>query len=158
MPTHNQYFRDQNKQLNSQAMVLAGPVLQVEISVEATLAEYLTAHNQPVPQPIGGWALIDTGATRTAIDQSVVKHLNLSPIDQVVLSTAHGQREAGVYACRMKLVSTALPEITASRATEVDLAGQSVADKTIIALIGRDLLSNCVFVYNGTNGHFSISF
>jgi predicted aspartyl protease len=111
-----------------------------------------------IPQPITGWALIDTGETRTAIDQSVVKHLGMSPVDSVVLTTAGGKRDAGVYACRMKFASVALPEITASRATEVDLAGQSVGDKTIIALVGRDILSNCVFVHNGTNGHFSISF
>jgi predicted aspartyl protease len=158
MPTHNQFFYDQNKQLSPQVMVMAGAVLQVEILIEATLAEHLITQNQVVPPPIGGWALIDTGATRTAIDKSVVKHLGISPIDRVTLSTAHGKREAGVYACRMKFTSPVLPEVTASRATEVDLAGQSVGDKTIIALIGRDLLSSCVFVYNGTTGHFSISF
>ena len=45
-----------------------GPVLQVEISLAAALVKHLTDQGQPVPQPVAGWALIDTGATAAAVD------------------------------------------------------------------------------------------
>ena len=64
---------------------------------------------------------------------------------------------AGVYACILRFASGAIPDVEAARATAVDLAGQDLAGKPIIALIGRDVLARCVFVYNGAMGSFSLS-
>ena len=157
MPTHNQWYYDQNNRPAPTGLVESGPVLHVEISVAAPLADQLTQQGQSIPAAAAGQALIDTGATATAIDESVVTKLGLSPIDTVQLSTAHGEREAGVYACRIRFASQSLPEIDASRATGVNLAGQAVDGTSIIALIGRDVLRECLFVYNGPMGHFSLS-
>ena len=38
----------------------------------------------------------------------------------------------------------------------VDLSGQEVEGKPIIALIGREVLGRTLFVYNGRGGFFSI--
>ena len=157
MPTHNHNYYDQNKEPAPLGLVEGGPVLQVEISVATELAEHLTRQRQSVPKPVSGWALVDTGATRTAIDERAVEQLALNSIDTVTLATASGSREAGVYACVLHFASGAIPNITAARATGVDLAGQDLDGKPIIALIGRDVLVRCVFVYNGTMGQFSLS-
>ena len=131
--------------------------MQVEISVAAALAEYLTQQGTTLPKPVIGWALVDTGATNTAIDEGVATQLGLAPNDVVTLATADGERHAGVYACRIRFASPSIPDIDASRATGVNLAGQDLDGKPIIALVGRDVLSRCVLVYNGTLGQFSIS-
>ena len=87
------------------------------------MAEHLTRQGQPVPKPVSGWALIDTGATHTAIDESAVEQLALNSIDTVTLATASGSRDAGVYACVLHFASGAIPNVSAGRATGVDLAG-----------------------------------
>lgn len=157
MPTHNHRYHDKNNNPAPAGLVTGGPLLQVEISVATELAEHLTSQGKPVPKPVSGWALIDTGATRTAIDETVVRELALNSIDTVTLATASGSREAGVYACVLHFASGAIPNVSASRATGVDLAGQDLDGKPLIALIGRDVLSGAVFIYNGLLGQFSLS-
>lgn len=39
----------------------------------------------------------------------------------------------------------------------VDLTGQVIGDHQLIALIGRDVLSRCLFVYNGQIGLFTLA-
>jgi len=46
-----------------------GPVLQVVVSVTKEHAEKLAKQAQPVPEAVAGFALIDTGASITAVDE-----------------------------------------------------------------------------------------
>jgi hypothetical protein len=39
----------------------------------------------------------------------------------------------------------------------VDLSGQSIAGQNVIVLLGRDVLSRCVLVYNGPGGIFTLA-
>jgi len=39
----------------------------------------------------------------------------------------------------------------------VDLSGQSIAGQDVIVLLGRDVLSRCVLVYNGPGGSFTLA-
>ena len=43
------------------ALISRGPSAQVTVSVAQSVAEQLVQQGQPVPQPVSGWALIDTG-------------------------------------------------------------------------------------------------
>ena len=123
MPTHNQYFRE-NDNLSPRALAQAGPVLQADIGISQVLADHLALQGELVPNPVAGWVLIDTGATRTAIDETVVQNLNLQPVGTTQLSTAHGLRTAGLYPCHFHFVSQALPDAEITRATGVDLSGK----------------------------------
>lgn len=49
-------------------------------------------------------------------------------------------------------------ELEFSSAIGVNIQAQQVNNQPIIALLGRDILSRCLFVYNGTLGIFTISF
>lgn len=136
-----------------------GPVLDVEVDIPHALKELLMKTGKPVPSPVVGVALVDTGATLTAVDEAVMRHLGVSPIGKNLVGTANGPVEQGRYpACLV--FPTFPPEgmiLEFSGVTGVNLMGASSNKKPIIALLGRDFLSHCVLVYNGTTGHFSIS-
>ncbi|MHB1865569.1 MAG: pepsin/retropepsin-like aspartic protease family protein [Candidatus Saccharimonadales bacterium] len=51
----------------------------------------------PVPPPQAGFALIDTGAFATAVDQSIFDALGVAPIDKISTFTPHGGGESPVY-------------------------------------------------------------
>ena len=73
------------------ALIQRGPIIQVTIGVEQTIAQQLLLQGIPLPQPVPGLALIDTGATSTCIDEAVAKQLNLPVIDVVSIASATTQ-------------------------------------------------------------------
>lgn len=157
MPHHNQYFNDHTGKLNPNVLVATGPLLEGEIDIPSALVDYLTQARKRIPKPIKGWILIDTGATRTAVDERTIKKLKISSVGTTPVTTARGKKTCGLYPCKLHFTSAAIRDIEVTRATGVNLARQSVANKPIIALLGRDILSKVIFVYNGPGSHFSFS-
>ncbi|MBF0567513.1 MAG: hypothetical protein HQK95_01465 [Nitrospirae bacterium] len=103
-----------------------------------------------IPPAITGWGLIDTGATITAVDDAIIKSLGLLPIDRGKVLTPQGSAEQDIFSLR----------ITLSNLTKVNVYkvfGSTLKEQGFIALIGRDILKHCVFVYNGTTGSCSLS-
>ena len=97
MPIHNQFLLDNAGQPSPQGLIAAGPILSVEIEIHLALAAVLEKDKQPLPAPISGQALIDTGATETAIDQQVATQLKLQPVGSVQSGTAGGQKTLLLY-------------------------------------------------------------
>ena len=106
---------------------------------------------ETVPTAVEGLALVDTGASRTCVDQDAASRAGLNVIDRGSISSAsHSAHSVPVFACEIEVAS--LGKIRLPKAMGVTLANQG-----LIALIGRDALGSTVFVYNGLTGHFSIS-
>jgi predicted aspartyl protease len=111
----------------------------------------MTATSQKVPAPVTGTALIDTGASRSAIDRTVVSALNLNPVGVVKLGTAGGPSQQPLFPLRLILQQIGFTaEFEA--VTGCDLDGTD-----LIMLIGRDVLRVCLFVYDGNSGQYSLA-
>jgi hypothetical protein len=137
-------------------MALAGPLLQIEVAVPEALASYLGSQNLPIPSPQVGWALIDTGASKTCVDDRILVALGVKPTGTIETGTAGGKTTRLKYPARLSWPSGKLVMDFGS-VIGVDLRGQKVADKDIIALLGRDVLSHCLLVYNGPGAVFSVA-
>jgi predicted aspartyl protease len=137
-----------------------GPVLQVLVEVPTPLAASFRTAGTPVPQPASGLALIDTGATCSAVDDSVVQALGVQPIGVVNVGTAGGIRQQAVYSARFSFPGSNIPAMEFAQLTGVDLRGHVVPHLSIplIALIGRDILSKFVMIYNGPNASITLAF
>ena len=55
-----------------QTLVMRGPVVQVMVSVPPEIADIFAKESKPIPSPVSGLALIDTGATISCVDEEVV--------------------------------------------------------------------------------------
>jgi predicted aspartyl protease len=139
----------------SQNLQQLGPVLAVEIHVPTAYSKMLTSINMAVPNPISGLGLIDTGASVTAVDASEMKSLGVPPINVVPITgmTPGGQTQQNAYPVMVAFPGTGLPPFEFSTVLGSKLHGQ-----TIVALIGRDLLSQMLFFYNGQTGSISLAF
>lgn len=124
-----------------------GPVVQVSITVAESVAKTLAQQGQPLPAPKTGWALIDTGASVTCIDDQIAKDLGLPAIDVVpVASASHAQTQQNVYPVQITLSAFGFA-LQAPRAI-----GAALAAHGVISLIGRDVLQLCTLFYNGPAG------
>ena len=138
-----------------------GPVLPCFIGVSRERGDALVAAGMRVPEIVPVQGLIDTGASCTCVDPSVFETLGMSPTGKVPVytpSTTEGTpHEANQYDISIRipgfrdhdppLIYLALPVI------EANLSHQGYD-----ALIGRDILNACLFVYDARSGFFTLAF
>jgi hypothetical protein len=135
-----------------------GPVFDVWISVSTLRDAALKAANKPVPAPVLVKALIDTGASHTTIDLSLVNQLGLSPggIVQVITPTTgpipcdQFTYDVGIY---VPLPNGAVWPIPLWIVSAAELLHQGFS-----VLYGRDLLTQSTLYYDGANGMFTLTF
>ncbi len=160
MPTLNvQYGGEQQNPDGSKvplppsvALLIKGPVIQVVVSVAQSIAGQLVQQGKPLPEPISGSALVDTGATSTCIDDEIAKKLGLPVIDVVKMASAtDSASDRNVYPVHIGFVGTPI-EADAGRVLGATLQAQG-----LILLIGRDVLQSFNLFYNGVMGQITLS-
>lgn len=156
MPLHNQFLLGPDGRPNQEMLLRAGPLLAVEVTIPTALEEYLKATGSLVPDLIAGWALIDTGASRSGVHETTITALGVNPIGVATVSTAGGQRQQRLYPARFRFPD-ARWNFEFSSTIGLDLSGQTVGGRDIIVLLGRDVLSRTLLVYNGPGGFFSLA-
>lgn len=145
------------------SLQLVGAFTPVEVHVPTALAANLSAAGQPIPPPITGLALIDTGATFTGLDNQVAQSLRLNPINVVKLGTADGVVQANAYTARLEFPTLGI-DADPWQTVGVDLGGQTIQTdanrppQDVIALVGRDYLQHCLLIWNGPNGSWTIAY
>jgi len=131
------------------ALAMRGPIVQVTVSIEQNAAKALLNQGKTVPSK-AGLALIDTGASNTCIDEQAAQELGLPVIDVGSMQSAtHDKHPCNVYP-----VQIVTPVVTLNSARTL---GANLAAQGLLILIGRDVLSQCTFFYNGPVGEFTLS-
>lgn len=126
-----------------------GPIIPVEVNMPAALEEYCIRQNVPVPAAQSGYALIDTGASISGIHEPILQSLSVVPIDSIPLATPSAQDgRAFVYPTRVSFPGINVRGYAMSRVVGNALNWETSDGKRIIMLLGRDLLSQFLFVYN----------
>jgi predicted aspartyl protease len=135
-----------------------GAIITVLLHASAPRQTVLRAAGQQVPPPVVGRGLIDTGASATAIDPTVVQALGLVPTGTasiVTPSTGLTPHVCNQYDISL-LVLMAQQFHVASLI--IPVFESQLLNQGIHALIGRDVLAGCMFVYNGKASTLSIAF
>jgi hypothetical protein len=128
-----------------------GPYVDVELRVPPALAASLAAAGKPVPAPINGPALLDTGASVSCVDKSVPPKLGLNPVGTTILQGAKGGGPSSLFPMRLE-IQVMKWTIDYSNMVEADLAALGY-----LAIIGRDVLRLAQFVYHGHVGEYTLS-
>lgn len=132
------------------ALQVRGPVAQVSVTIEQNAGKALASLGKPIPTPQSGFALIDTGASNTCIDEQAAQKLGLPVIDvRFVQSATHEKVGCNIYPV---LITTPIMSFNLPKALGAALAAQG-----LLVLIGRDVLQSCNFFYNGVAGQFTLS-
>jgi hypothetical protein len=137
-----------------------GAIIDVLIGVIEARRRVLAKHSMPVPERISVRAQIDTGASATAVLLKVFQQLGETPIGKTkVLVTSAGPepQEFDEYAVSITLVGPDGVDMYIPLAERV-IGCHFEEEERIEALLGRDNLSHCLFVYDGRNEVFTLAF
>lgn len=138
-----------------------GPLLLAFIGVSQARHAALTAANQPIPNAVQIQALVDTGASCTCIDPSVLQSLALTPTGIVTMNTPstgtqpHTTQQYDVSIIIPGGLPTHIPLVVGNVPV---VASQLAAAQGFQGLIGRDILAQCLFTYNGEMDQFTLAY
>jgi len=138
-------------------LTTGGPIVDILVGVSQPRQAAIQRAGLSVPQPIQIRALLDTGASCTCVDPSVLNKLGLAPTGIAPMHTPSTGSQAHVasqYDVSLILMHPMLTfTIHAAPVVEAQLAIQGIQ-----GLIGRDVLSNCLLIYDGRAGLFTWAF
>jgi hypothetical protein len=137
-----------------------GPMVQAVVGVSSARADALRAAQQPVPQTIPVRALVDTGASCSCVDPSVLTGLALTPTGAAnIVTPTTGATPNVTSAYDVLLAIPAAPgQQPAVFPTISVVAVDLLVPQGFHVLIGRDILSDCILVYNGAARFFTLAF
>jgi hypothetical protein len=146
--------------------ILSGPlqngeaIVDAEIGWSAARAGQLRAALQPVPVPVQGRALIDTGAEMTCVDADLVRPLNL-PFHSATLANlpAHG----GLTVSPMSYAGLIVLHPSGNVRDHLHVRNLIVLELSLAGLgygvlIGCDVLAGCRFLYDGPGDRFELEY
>ena len=151
MSNHTRYYTDAKDRISNEILKINGPTIPIFISVPDALANEL-GKSGIVAKPQSGLALIDTGASSSMVDETIIKSLNLNPIRKGSVITPGGISLMNFYPAKFSFPGTDLPDLDFTSVLSSEHLGKT---KNIVALIGRDILRHGVLVYNG-DGHICL--
>lgn len=153
MPIHNVQCPNTEGVPAKEILIHQGARLLAEISIPSIVANTLLKERQKIPSPLVAPVLLDTGATKTCVDEDILKALGLPAVGRAAVSTPSGKSTLLLYPVKLEFPGTPLRPLEFS-----SVIGASLKEQGIGVLIGRDILSDCILIWNGPAGHFSISF
>jgi hypothetical protein len=133
----------------------------VDLIISASEAKKaaLIAARQSIPQVLLVRGLIDTGASCTCVDPVVLKSLNLKPTGSTSVhtpSTGGAPQSAATF--DVGIVIPCIGSVPFILSTIEVIESQLFLSQGFHALIGRDVLSQCHFTYNGLGGYFNLAY
>jgi len=159
MPVFDFFHWDANK---GYTLTETGAILQVTIGLPPALEQYCLRENLQIPAPIAGYALIDTGASASAVHEQIFKDYGVQPIDHIPMSTPHTKDQwSFVYPAKIQFPGLNLANdsmLQSLRVVGCDLRWTTFDDKEIIMLMGRDLLKHFLMVYNGVQSDVTLAY
>lgn len=136
-----------------------GALLDAVIGVSAARLAALTTASQPIPTAQRVRALLDTGASCTCVDPTVLAALGIPSTGTTLLNsptTGSAPQAVNVYDVGILIPGSTQPPFF--------LGTVAVAECHLLqaqgfhALIGRDILASCVVNYNGPLSLVTVSY
>jgi predicted aspartyl protease len=119
----------------------------------------MTKAGTPIPPAVAVKALVDTGASHTAVDPTILKSLGLQP--RRIAQTITPSTGATPHKCYSYDVSIHIPLGTATALFSKmawEVTGLDLKHQGFEMLLGRDILAEGILVYDGKAQTFSLAF
>lgn len=129
----------------------SGPIMPIHVGLPDNVAQALRAQGDTPPAPEELNALVDTGASITAIRVDVAARLGLPPTGSVGLAGVGGTSQQTLFGSRIYFPDSGLTF------DAVPLVGSPQQFPGFDVLIGRNLMCSMVLTYDGPRGRFSLT-
>lgn len=134
------------------------PVIELFVAASAPRTAAMEALGVTPRPPIGVRALIDTGASCSNVQRSVLERLGLEPVGEVLVqtaSTAGTPKEVAAYAVQLFFAGVSGARFDADLRV---VAADDLSALGVEMLLGRDVLGQCLLFFNGPEGRFTLAF
>ena len=138
-----------------------GALLNAVIGISVARKEALDQASQPIPPPTQIQAIVDTGSNATAVDPSVLEKLNLTPTGSTTIitpSTGNQPVPVDQYDISILIPAARSDQLPLFLPTLPAICVKLLDSQGFHALIGRDILAQCIFSYNGSIGLFTLAY
>jgi hypothetical protein len=135
----------------------SGVLIDLYVALSSPRIDVLKASGMSYPTPVKARAMIDTGAAVSSISPGIATHLGLVPSGKMAIcsaTTGSGSQECNLYdVClafmypSVKVLGVNIPVV------ELDLSTIGID-----ALLGRDMLCQCLCIYDGQRASFTMAF
>jgi len=128
-----------------------GPVIDITLTPSAIFLQRMNI-SPSAAKSVRLLAMIDTGATGTVIKEGLPATLGINPVGTTLINTPSSM---GVSCNQfdIQILFSNNVNIPSIVVIEAPLQGQHIQ-----CLIGRDILQHGVFIYNGCDNSFTLSF
>lgn len=136
-----------------------GALIDALIGVSAARNAALVAAQQPVPPAVTVRALIDTGASISGVDPSVLTALALQPSGNTLINTpTTGNQPQTMSTYDVGLLVPNHPHSPFFLGAFPVVQTQPITQMGYQALIGTDVLRLCYFTFDGRTGLFTLAY
>lgn len=150
-----------------------GPIISVAVMQTQQRISALKKAGVQVPPPQSAQFLVDTGASHTCVDPSIIDALGITAKGSVSMQTPSTDGvpvSCPVYDVQLILVPSLPAQMTPAKIGHlmtsggmtphiraISVMGAALKAQNISGLIGRDVLEHCLVFYNGHSQHFTIA-
>lgn len=136
-----------------------GPMLDMVVSASMPRLMALQAAGQPSPPIQNIRALIDTGASCTCIDPTVLVALGIQPTGKtLVITPSTGATPVDADTYDVCIVIPASGNQQPLVKAVISVCATELIHQGYHALLGRDILKDCHFTYNGSAEFFTLAY
>lgn len=121
----------------------------------------ITSAGTAVPNAILVQALVDTGASATCVDPSVLQALSLTPTGSTMVktpSTGNQPVQFDQYDVSLGVPPASDQQLPLYIGTLPVICTELLTSQGFHVLVGRDVLSQCILIYNGNTKLFTLSY
>ena len=136
-----------------------GPVLKILIAVSEARSDALVKAQELLPNPVLVVGLVDTGASCTCVDTDIISQLDIPVSGNTKVytpSTGNQPMDADQFDIGLAIFASEKEQPHLVR--NLPVVGCDFKDQGYKVLIGRDVLSRCMLVYNGILGQYTLAF
>ena len=137
-----------------------GALVEVMLGWSISRARQLRAALRPVPPPVQMRALIDTGADTTCVDASLVEQLGLpfGGTTPVNLPAHGGLTFSSLFNASVTILHPSGRPRDNLAVLDLSIVELDLAALGYQALVGRDVLARCRFLYDGPKNTFQLRY
>jgi gag-polyprotein putative aspartyl protease len=135
-----------------------GLLVDVVIGFDAKALRLLQLAGQPIPQPVQVRGLLDTGADATAISAACAKRLSLAVVGTVSTHTAAGSLVVNQFSISLSILGAHKAGLLLSVSPELTVTEWLDPPSGLDALVGLDVLSQGLLIYDGPGQQFTLAF
>src|SRR5262249_40536568 len=137
-----------------------GPLVEIEVGWSRSRLQALRRSLRPIPPPVRIDALIDTGSDTTCLDTTVVAQLGL-PYGSMMLANLPALRRLSLaieHDAGVRILQPSGNPAEDFILTDLVILELELGRVGYQALLGRDVLAHCDFLYQGPAGRFQLTY